>query len=58
MSRPIDLAEIRCKGRPKGYVPYRPRSTRALTGGRIEDLFAQMRVADALPLGPRQAAIA
>src|SRR4051794_35523303 len=48
---PIDIARIRCAGRPKGFVPYQPRDTRAATAVRIEDLFAEMRDADALPLG-------
>jgi hypothetical protein len=54
VSQSVNLAQTRCNGRPKGFVPYRPRGRRAATARRIEDLFAEMRDADALPLGPRQ----
>jgi hypothetical protein len=54
VSRLLSLRDVRCNGRPKGFVPYSPKGANLVLAERILDLYAAMRRADALPLGPRQ----
>jgi hypothetical protein len=52
----IDLRDVTCSGRPKGFAPYKPHAQNRVTAKRILDEFELMREKEALPMGPRQAA--